>query len=260
MLLTHRSIFGIMMLFIVLFLYANGWAEEENRLMRDEVAVFKKKLVAIVTSLGNAPAGYIKEDENFYLPTEFYKDRNSGKITPIHASASQRFGGGAEKKRKKSQKEMEDYYQKKMAEAMAKGDYEAINRLTQEMQAKAGKAMMEEAEARKEPIEISIYLNSNPSQGIDPDNVVFEKPGVIALKFKEGGEDKVRVEVYFDPVSLKDTKTLSVVDLKMPKGGVEKRTAVLNATVRISGPSSEVEAWAKRIDTKAVLAQIDAAR
>ena len=99
-----------------------------------------------------------------------------------------------------------------------------------------------------------------PSQTIDPDNVVFERPGVIALKLKGYDEGKATVEVYFDPVSLKDTKTLSVVDLKMPKNGVDKKTAVLNATIHISGPASEVEAWAKRIDTKGVLAQIDAVR
>ena len=61
-------------------------------------------------------------------------------------------------------------------------------------------------------------------------------------------------------MSLKDTKTLSVVDLKMPKDGVDRKTAVLNATIHISGPASEVEGWAKRIDTKGVLAQIDAVR
>ena len=72
--------------------------------------------------------------------------------------------------------------------------------------------------------------------------VVFEKPGVIALRFKEGEEDKAKIEVYFDPVSLKDTKTLSVVDLKMPKDGVDKKTAVLNATITLSGPVNEVEA------------------
>ncbi|HLA51170.1 MAG TPA: hypothetical protein VJZ92_02850 [Thermodesulfobacteriota bacterium] len=91
--------FGIIiMVLVALLAYAAAWAEEENRLTRDEVVVVKKKLVAIFSSLGDAPTGYVKENEDFNLPTEFYKNRDSGKISPIHASASQRFGEGAEKK------------------------------------------------------------------------------------------------------------------------------------------------------------------
>lgn len=255
-----RKRLGMMvMLLVMVFAYNTAWAEEENRLTRDEVSVIKKKLVAILSSMGEGPKGYVKENEDFNLPTNFYKDRNSGKIRPIHASASQRFGGGAEKKAKK--KEMSEYYQKKMLEAQAKRDVQEIVRLSQEMQMKAGYAGLEQMEAeKKEPVKIEVNLNSNPSQAIDPDNVVFEKPGVIALRFKEREEDKVRIEIYFDPVSLKDTKTLSVVELKMPKDGVDKKTAVLNATIRLSGPTNEAETWAKKIDNKAVLSQIDAVR
>lgn len=254
--------FAAAILLAAVFFSAFAWADEENRLTRDEVAGFKKKLVAIFASVGEAPKGYVKEDEAFNLPTQFYKNRNSGKINPIHASASQRFGGGAEKKSKKSDKEMDEHYRKKIAEARAKGDMQEMMRILQEMQMKAGQAELEQIEAeKKEPVEISIVINSGESETtIDPDNVVFEKPGAIALRLKEGEEGKARIEIYFDPVSLKDTKTLSVVELKMPKDGVDKKTAVLNATISISGSANEVEAWAKRIDTKAALSQIDAAR
>lgn len=257
-----RKRLGMMvMLIAMVFVYTFVLADEENRLTRDEVSVIKKKLVAILSSMGGGPKGYVKESEDFNLPTQFYKNHDSGKIEPMHASASQRFGGGAEKKTKKSQKEMGEYYQKKMLEAQAKGDMQEMMRLSQEMQMKVGQAGLEQMEAeKKEPVSVGINLNSNPSQAIDPDNVVFEKPGVIALRFKEGEEDKVRVEIYFDPVSLKDTKTLSVVELKMPKDGVNKNTVVLNATISLSGPINEVEAWANKIDTKAVLSQIDVVR
>ncbi|MBI5407416.1 MAG: hypothetical protein HZA18_06955 [Nitrospirae bacterium] len=251
----------VMLLVSIALLSASAWGEEENYLTRDEVTVIKKKLVAIFTALGDAPKGYGKEDENYNLPTRFYKDRSSGKINPIQASASQRFGVGAEKKMKKSEKELGDYYRKKMLEAQARNDMEEMTRLSQEMQMKAGQAGLEQMEAeRAEPVHIDVSLNSNPSQTIDPDNVVFERPGVIALHFREGDEDKARIEVYFDPVSLKDTKTLSIVDLKMPEGGVKNKTTVLNATIRMSGPADIVEAWAKKIDTKGVLTQIDVGR
>ena len=88
----------LIMLLAVVFTCTAAWSDEENRLTRDDVTVIKKKLVAILSSLGDAPKGYVKEDEDFNLPTQFYKNRDSGKISPIHASASQRFGEGAEKK------------------------------------------------------------------------------------------------------------------------------------------------------------------
>lgn len=40
-------------------------------------------------------------------------------------------------------------------------------------------------------------------------------------------------------------------------GCVEKRTAVKNVTVEFLGPMSEIEAWAKKLATKKVLARID---
>ena len=153
--------FAMAMLLIVIFFPAFAWSDEENRLTRDDVTVIKKKLVAILSSLGDAPKGYVKEDEDFNLPTQFYKNRDSGKISPIHASASQRFGGGAEKKSKKSDKEMGEYYRKKMLEAQAKGDMQEMMRLSQEMQMKAGQAGLEQMEAeKKEPVEIRINFNS----------------------------------------------------------------------------------------------------
>ncbi|OHB70647.1 MAG: hypothetical protein A2W23_08510 [Planctomycetes bacterium RBG_16_43_13] len=185
----------VMLLVSIALLSASAWGEEENYLTRDEVTVIKKKLVAIFTALGDAPKGYGKEDENFNLPTRFYKDRSSGKINPIQASASQRFGGGAEKKMKKSEKELGEYYRKKMLEAQAKNDMDEMMRLSQEMQM--------EAERIPRPF---------PS---------------LTLRCRRG---------------------------------VKNKTTILNATIRISGPADIVDAWAKKIDTKGVLAQIDAGR
>ena len=113
-------------------------------------------------------------------------------------------------------------------------------------------------EGRKEPITVQIQFDANPNQTIDPDAVVFESPGVIALKFPEDVDStKGRVAVYFDPVNLKNTKSLSTVDLKEPEGGAAKRTDVKNITVEFSGPMSEILVWAKKVATKKVLAQIN---
>jgi hypothetical protein len=235
-------------------------AAESTPLNREEVTVIKRKLMAVAEALGQPPAGYAKEDESFNLPTDASKMSNTGAFYPFHASAHFKFGSGAEKKAKKSEKEAEAEYKKKMMEAQAKGDYQEMSKVAQEMQQKMGKSQLEAESSKKEPVEINIQFNSNPGQTIDPDAVVFEKPGVIALKFKSGGDDeKIRIAVYFDPVHLKDTKTLSRVDLsdKQDKG-VTNKTTVRSATIELTGPAAVVEAWAKGIATGKVLGQIDA--
>lgn len=249
-----------MLLLAVLLLSPAVAAQEPSRLTRDEVAATKKKLVAVLEAMGQPPAGYVIEHEDFNLPTDVSTDRSSRKFRLIYPSAQRRFGGGAEKVRQKSQEELASEYEKKMAEAMAKGDFMAMQQLSQDLQKKAGEAQLKEIQARKQPIELQIQLNGGTLQTIDPDLILFEKPGVIALKDKGRREEKARIAVYFDPVSLKSTKQLSVVEFKEPQGGVDNKGVVLYITVQLSGPTSDVEAWAKRINTAAVLAQIGSGR
>jgi hypothetical protein len=236
-----------------------GSASDVTQLTRDDVTVIKRKLTTVSEAIGQPPAGYAKEDESYNLPTEASKMEKTGAFYQLHSSAHFKFGGGAEKKAKKSQKELEAEYKKKMMEAQAKGDFQEMSKIAQEIQQKSGKAQIEAENAKKEPIEIFLQFNSNPGQAIDPDAVVFERPGVIALKFKiSGDEEKVRIAVYCDPVHLKDTKTLSRVDMSDKQNkGVTTKTTVQNATIELIGPTAVVEAWAKGIATGKVLSQID---
>jgi len=243
---------------IVLLILAAGGAraQNENPLTRDEVSVIKKKMVAALEALGQ-PAGYSVEREDFNLPTEAYKNSSTGKYNLISGSAQRRFG--TQKKTEEENKDLQKEYQKKMAEAQAKGDYQAMSKLAMEMQQKAGQMQLKATETRKDPVEVSVRLNNNPGAVIDPDAVVFEHPGAIALKSNvENGSE--RIAIYFDPVSLKDTKQLSRVDLKQPEEGVTKRTLVLNVTIDVSGPVAEIEQWVKKVDVKKVLGQIDSGR
>ena len=228
----------------------------EDPLTRDEVSVIKKKMVAASEALGQ-PDGYSIEHHNFKLPTEAYKNSNTGKYNLISGSANRRFG--TQKKTEEQSKDLQKEYQKKMAEAQAKGDYQAMAKLGQEMQQKAGQMQLKATEAQKDPIEVSVMLNNNPGAVIDPDAVLFEHPGVIALKSNvENGAE--RINVYFDPVSLKETKQLSRVDLKHPEEGVSRKTLVLNIAIDVNGPVAEIEPWVKKIDFKKVLAQIDSGK
>jgi len=45
--------------------------------------------------------------------------------------------------------------------------------------------------------------------------------------------------------------------LKEPQDRVGKKDAILFITIELSGPLSDIEAWAKRINVNGVLAQID---
>ena len=223
-------------------------AQDEKSLTRDEVSVIKKKMVAVLDSL---------EHENFNLPTEAYKNTYTGKYNLISGSADRKFG--TQKKTEEESRDLQKEYQKKIAEAQAKGDYAAMSTIAQEMQQKAGAMQLKATETQKDPIQVSVRLNNNPGETIDPDAVLFERPGVIALKSNvENGSE--RIAVYFDPVALKDTKQLSRVDLKLPEDGVAKRTLVLSVTIDVTGPVAGIEPWVKNLDSKKVLSQIDPAR
>ena len=75
---------------------------------------------------------------------------------------------------------------------------------------------------KKEPMNVYVRLNQNPTVGIDPDAVVLEQPGVIALRDK-GRARRGDVTVYIDPVALKATEELSKIELRTADDGVEQQ-------------------------------------
>lgn len=177
---------------------------------------------------------------------------------PVYASANLSFDGGAQKMSKNSEKEIEAEYRKKILEAQAAGNYEAMSQITQEMIQKVSQLQMAVEEAKREPVDISVRFNNNAGATIDPDAVVFESPGVIALKSPRGDGDQLQVDIYFDPVKLKDTQSLSRIDLRdEDQRGSSQKTTVRNITIEMIGPAEVVEAWSKQIATVKVVAQID---
>jgi hypothetical protein len=236
------------------FSTTSSFASDSEMLTRAEVGGLKKKLTTIFAAMGQPPEGYVVEKETFNLPTETRKI--DGKYDWVSPAAEFRIGSGQEKAARKVQNELETAYQKKVAEALAKGDYQAMTKISQEVQQKAAQMQAAAIEGRKEPLSLNINLNTHQSETIDPDSVVFEKPGVIALLIDKNDELHNRLVVYFDPIVLKSTETLSRIDFERPEQGVSEKTAVVNATIELTGPGDEVTAWAKRIDTAAVLSQI----
>ncbi|MBU0484274.1 MAG: hypothetical protein KKB30_07150 [Proteobacteria bacterium] len=253
-------IMNLLVLALLVALCQPTWSRaEETPLNRQDVTVIKKKLVEVAAALGQPPSGYGKAQESYDLPTSINSVKNGGGFRPVYASANLRFDGGGEKMGKKSEKEIEAEYNKKILEAQATGNYQAMAQLVQEMMQKASQAQIAANEAKQlEPVDIYVRFNNNSAANIDPDAVVFESPGVIALKASRSDGDMLEVSIYFDPVKLKDTQTLSRIDLSDDgQSGSNQKTTVRNITIEMTGPAAEVEAWSKQIATAKVLAQID---
>ena len=180
----------------------SGSRAKDVDLNRQEVTVIKKKLVAVEEALSPLPEGYAKSDEDFGLPTSV-QTGDAGGFDPIQASASFTFAGGGAMTAEKTEKEIEAEYKKKIMEAQAKGDYQAIQTLSQEMMQKAMSNQMAAEEAKRDPVRVYVTFNSGSYATIDPDAVVFEKPGVIALKTLQNHGHDMQVKIYIDTVNLK---------------------------------------------------------
>lgn len=235
-------------------------ASEPDNLTRAEVGALKQKLVAVATAMGAANAGYAKEAEDFNLPTEIYKKTNSPKYDWVSPSVSIRFSGSGEQQAEQAQEQLQQEYERKMAEALAKGNYQEMAALSEEMQKKAGETHLAAVSGRKAPIDVQIHLNTYHNVTLDPDMVIFERPGVIAVLTDNSDGNKNRLIVLFDPVALKETQTLSRAVSEQPESGVATKTAVMNAVIEMVGPAAEIKAWAERVDTAAVLGQLETGR
>jgi hypothetical protein len=228
-------------------------------LTRDEVAGLKKKMLAAMTAVG-APAGYDKEKESISLPTSARQTKTPGRYDAVQPGVSSKFSSVAAKQEKQAQAGDQKENEEKFREAAMKGDMAAMQKY---MNAAQATGPQDKKPSSKDQLGLRISMNISGEWPIDPDNVVFEKPGVIAFVAKGDdtgevlGNGKSSIIVFFDPIALKDTKQLSKVVLKHPKDGVASKTTIETAWVVLSGPLEEIKAWANRIDTTAILNLID---
>ncbi|MCG3205693.1 MAG: hypothetical protein KCHDKBKB_02415 [Elusimicrobia bacterium] len=246
--------------FIVMLILANtGWlrADENWALTRDEVTSFKRKLQTIGSALGNPPTGYEREKEEFELPTEYNPGDNPGKYFPQIATMRLRYGGGTGRIGQQAGEQSQDN-QKALMEAMSAGDYEKVSQIQQKMAQQMSQTQQAGMEsARKPVVNMTVTLNASPGEGIDPDNILFQRPGVIAIKYPhpEGNSQQGRVGVYLDPVALKNSSSVSTLNLRSETSN--RKTAVVNAVIEMSGPMELIQAWAARFVTSTMLSQID---
>ena len=227
-------------------------AQDSTALNRAEVGAVKTKLAAVRDAMGGIPPGYALESEDFSLPTNFNPARK-GKFWPISSSVYLRYTDKAlQDAEANAEQAAADFQARYMAAVMSGNETAMQAAMSEMMQAQSGAGS-----TVKEEMAINVQFNVNPYAGIDPDGVLFEQSGVIALVDNDVANKSGQVSVYFDPVALRETETLSKVELNTPQDGVSNRSGVFNVTITLRGAVEDIEALARKIDTSAVLAVID---
>ena len=230
-------------------------AAQSTSLTRSEVTAIRAKLVAVQQAMGADPAGYVKESEDFSLPTDF-NPAQAGKFWPITSSIRLRYTDKVSTEGKaNAEKAMQDF-QTKYAAAAASGNVEALTKLTQDLQKVQAAAMT--PPVKQQPMEVDVQLNQNPTVGIDPAAVVLERAGVIALRDKNVSSENGSVTVYIDPVALKNSSDLAKIELRTADDGVGSKIGVYHVVIQLNGAVPDLEAWAKSFDYGAILGVIDA--
>jgi hypothetical protein len=243
--------------FLALVLCSTATAQNSS-LTRPEVAAVKAKLVTVRQAMGVDPEGYLLEaPEEFSLPTDFNPNQQTGKYWPITSGVTMRYTDkGVEESRASAEQAAQDF-QAKYAAAMASGDANAMMMLNQQMMQIQAAAMASMSAQPKQDMTVYVQFNMSPYAGIDPDAVVFEAPGVIALRNASGSDGTGQVTVYYDPVALEKTELLSKIELTTPNDGVTNKTGIFNVTITLNGTVADAEAWAQTFDTGQILSVID---
>jgi hypothetical protein len=235
---------------VLLLVVAPAWlmadGGDDDPVARDEALAIKTTVKAVLDGLGAPPAGYAKAKEEFDLPTSMGIDRATKQFYLAETGADFEFTSGM------SGEQMGKEYQAKIMAAQSKGDYAEIQRLSLELQQNMTAAMNTELSK----ITVKVYLNHYANQEIDPEGVIWETPGAIALR-TESNDANTRLMLAFDPKTLADTKKISLISLgERLNQPASSKTAVRNVVVELDGPETVVTAWAKAVDKGKILALI----
>jgi hypothetical protein len=227
---------------------------QETSLTRSEVAALKAKLVTVQNAMGADPSGYLKQSEDFDLPTDS-NPASGGKFWPITSGVTLRYVDRVSTEGAANAEKAAEEFQAKYAAAAASGNVEQLTKMIEEMQRVQAAAMT--PAVKKENMTVYVRFNQNPTVGIDPDAVVLEQPGVIALRSKSGSGDRGDVTVYLDPVALRATQELAKIELRTADTGVSNKTGLYHIVIQLNGSVADAEAWVKTFNFAPMLAAID---
>ena len=238
-------LFALLLTAVPALVMADGDGDTDA-VARDEALALKTTLKAALAALGAPPAEYEQAKEDYDLPTEMGVDKKTKTFWLSQTDADYEFTAGM------SGEKMAQEYQKKMAAAQTKGDIAEIQKLSMELQQKMGQAMGTEMTK----IKVQISLNRDPYQTIDPEGVLWEAPGAIALKTGVEG-DNIEAMLVFDPKGLADTTKISKITLNdTVRAPARTKTAVRSIVIELKGPEAAVTEWAQHCDKGKMLALI----
>jgi hypothetical protein len=243
------------MLIVGLVLFASmqavAWAEPPScdadmkpvEFFRDDLASLKKQMEGIVAAIGEPGAPYGRESGSWSYPRGVCKAAKGYVAVQLSYDTSFSTEG--------QQKKLELEYRKKMMAAQAAGNMQAMAQIAQEMQQKAvGQAMANEGKA---PVNMSVDADSGAEGTIDPDSVLRDGVGFIAIRDAAGSDaDSEQVDVYFDHIALKDAKRIANYSIpgEMLVSGPHDFG---NLHVHLSGPRDVVDKMVKHMDAGKIL-------
>lgn len=226
-----------------------GSDSQDVQFVRSDVATIKAHMQAVLAALGTLPAPYARVNDSWQLPSSSCRDKAG--FAPVPISYSGRFSAEA------SQQKLAQSYQQQIMAAQARGDYAGMAKISQQMQAQY---MQAAAVAQASgPVEVNITANGSTSGTIDPDSVLRDGEGFIALREPGGDLNSETVSVYFDKVQLKNAHQLASYDLGSG-WRVPDKLALMNVRIQLSGPKASVERLLKQLDTDAVRGELTAQR
>lgn len=225
-----------------------GDGSTEITFVRADMVTLKSHMEKILAAVGSLPAPYTRKNDNWQLPAYACRDKTG--FEPISVRYTGEFSSD------QSQEKVQQAYQKKMLAAEASGNYAAMAKIARQMQT----AMMAASAAAQAatPVDITIIANGSGADTIDPDSVLRDGPGFIALRQQGGNANDETATVYFDKVQLKNAHQLASFDLG--NWLAPAKLSLINMAIRIQGSRANVERFVKQIDAQAVLGQLTAQR
>ena len=220
------------------------------QLMRDDLAGLKKKVEIALSAVPKPKSPYAKANESWSLPSYACKDKSGQR--PLDLSYNSTWNTDA------SMQKMGMDYQKQIMAAEAAGNYQEVMKITQKMQARA----MAQASANQgmPPLEINLSVNTGDANTIDPDSVIRDGRGFIAIRTnKDRISGNENISIFFDPVALKDAHQLASFDLSGDYR-VPAKLSLLSLRIDMSGPSNILEPIVKEIDVGSVLGTLTTER
>jgi hypothetical protein len=116
--------------------------------------------------------------------------------------------------------------------------------------------MMSAVGTEMSKVTVTVRLNDDPHQKIDPEGVIWEAPGAIALR-TESSDNNTHLLLAFDPKALADTRKVSLVDLsRFLNTPAKRKSAVRTVVVELIGPEAIVTEWAGGVNKGKILGLI----